>query len=92
MDELYHRVTECVEQIKAVNNRLARRDLLRMLRTVDSALNELDSERVECRRLNRNTARYQQLESRALELIVNLEQHLTLARLMFIWPINVLVL
>jgi hypothetical protein len=84
MDELYHRVTECVEQIKAVNNRLARRDLLRMLRTVDSALNELDSERVECRRLNRNTARYQQLESRALELIVNLEQHLTLARLMFI--------
>jgi hypothetical protein len=84
MDELYHRVTECVEQIKAVNNRLARRDLLRMLRTVDSALNELDSERVECRRLNRNTARYQQLESQALELIVNLEQHLTLARLMFI--------
>jgi hypothetical protein len=73
-----------VEQIKAVNNRLARRDLLRMLRTVDSALNELDSERVECRRLNRNTARYQQLESQALELIVNLEQHLTLARLMFI--------
>jgi hypothetical protein len=84
MDEIYHRVTECVEQIKAVNNRQARRDLLRMLRTVDSALNELDSERVECRRLNRNTARYQQLESQALELIVNLEQHLTLARLMFI--------
>lgn len=84
MDELYHRVTECVEQIKAVNNRQARRDLLRMLRTVDSALNELDSERVECRRLNRTTARYQQLESQALELIVNLEQHLTLARLMFV--------
>jgi hypothetical protein len=84
MDEIYHRVTECVEQIKAVNNRQARRDLLRMLRTVDSALNELDSERVECRRLNRNTARYQQLGSQALELIVNLEQHLTLARLMFI--------
>lgn len=83
MDELYRRVTDCVEQIKAVKNRQARRDLLRMLRTVDSALNELDSESVECRRLNRPTARYQQLESRAVELIVNLEHHLTLARLMF---------
>ena len=84
MQELIQRATDCADQIKFINDRQARRDLLRMLRTVDSALNELDSERVECRRLNRNTARYQQLESRALELIVNLEQHLTLARLMFI--------
>jgi len=83
MDELYQRATECAEQIKSINNRLARRDLLRMLTAVDSALNHLDAESVECRRLKRNTARYETLKTQAEELVVNLEKHLTLARLMY---------
>lgn len=84
MDELYQRATDCAEQIKNINNRQARRDLLRMLSTVDSALNALDSESVECRRLNKITSHYKSLQDQAEELVSNLEKHLTLARLMFI--------
>lgn len=84
MDELYQRATDCAEQIKNINNRQARRDLLRMLSTVDSALNALDSASVECRRLNRVTAHYKTLQDQAEDLVSNLEKHLTLARLMFI--------
>ena len=83
MDELYQRVTDCSEQIKNIKDRQARRDLLRMLGAVDSALNRLDSESVECRRLKRSTAHYETLKTQATELIVNLERHLTLARLLY---------
>jgi hypothetical protein len=81
---LYQRVTDCAEQIKYIKNRQARRDLLRMLATVDSALTALDSESVECRRLNKLTSHYETLQTQAEELVSNLEKHLTLARLMFI--------
>ena len=83
MDQLYQRATDCAEQIKDINNRMARRDLLRMLKAVDSALNHLDSESVECRRLNKSTSRYETLKAQAEELVLNLEKHLTLARLMY---------
>lgn len=83
MDELYQRATDCAEQIKNINNRQARRDLLRMLGAVDSALNKLDSASVECRRLNKITTNYQTLQTQTEELVVNLEKHLTLARLMY---------
>lgn len=84
MDQLYQRATDCAEQIKLIRHRPARRDLLRMLAAVDSALNQLDAESVECRRLKRNTARHQALQTQAQELVMNLEKHLTLARLMFV--------
>ena len=84
MNTLYQRATDCAEQIKSIKNRQARRDLLRMLAAVDSALNHLDAESVECRRLKRNTTRYETLKTQAEELVVNLEKHLTLARLMFV--------
>jgi hypothetical protein len=83
MDKLYQRATDCADQIKQINNRQARRDLLRMLTAVDSALNHLDNESVECRRLNKSTSRYETLTKQAEELVANLEQHLTLARLMY---------
>lgn len=83
MDKLYQRATDCADQIKQIPNRQARRDLLRMLTAVDSALNHLDNESVECRRLNKSTSRYETLTKQAEELVANLEQHLTLARLMY---------
>ena len=84
MDELYQRATDCAEQIKDIKNRQGRRDLLRMLTAVDSALNHLDAESVECRRLNKITSRHETLKKQAEELVSNLEQHLTLARLIYI--------
>jgi hypothetical protein len=83
MDELYQRATDCAEQIKSIKHRQARRDLLKMLGAVDSALNKMDRASVECRRLNKVTTNYQTLKTQAEELVVNLEKHLTLARLMY---------
>lgn len=83
MQELIQRATDCADQIRLINDRQARRDLLRMLGAVDSALNQLDSESVECRRLKRTTSRYDELEQKAQLLVENLEQHLTFARLRF---------
>lgn len=87
MDELYQRATDCAEQIKNIKPRQARRDLLRMLTAVDSMLNQLDAESVECRRLNKTTSRYETLKKQAEEQVLNLEKHLTLARLIYTWPI-----
>jgi len=83
MDELYQRATDCAEQIKHISNRQARRDLFTMLNAVDSLLNQLDAESVECRRLNKITTRYETLKKQAEEQVLNLEKHLTLARLMY---------
>jgi len=84
MDELYQRITDCAEQIKNIKNRQGRRDLLRMLNATDSVLAKLDNESVECRRLNKITTRYETLKKQAEEQVSNLEQHLTLARLIYI--------
>ena len=84
MDDLYQRATDSVQQIQGINNRQARRDLLRMLKAVDSMLNQLDAESVECRRLNKTTSRYETLKKQAEEQVLNLEKHLTLARLIYI--------
>jgi len=83
MDQLYQRITDCAEQISNIKNRQARKDLLKMLKTVDSVLTQMDMESVECRRTGRVTPRYQQLETQTRDLISNLEQHLTLARLLY---------
>jgi hypothetical protein len=83
MDELYQRATDCAEQIKHISNRQARRDLFTMLNAVDSLLNQLDAESVECRRLHKTTSRHETLKKQAEEQVLNLEKHLTLARLMY---------
>jgi hypothetical protein len=83
MDDLYERATAAMAQIAGVNNRQARRDLLVMLKNVDRALNELDRESVECRRLHKSTTRFSELQKYAEELMVNLEKHLVFARLLY---------
>ena len=82
MDKLLERVEQAERQIAAVRNRTARRDLIKMLKPIDSALNRMSQESVECRRLHRATARYQQLEQEALDLIDHLEKYLTFACLL----------
>lgn len=81
MDELQDRVTEAIKHIANIQDRFVRRDLDRMLKTVKEALDELDRESVECRRIHRTTARYEQLKIIADERISNLEKHIVFARL-----------
>jgi hypothetical protein len=82
MDALYQRLDQIEKQIGLVKNKQARKDLLKMVRTVDAAMVAADMESVECRRLHRETPRYKELGKTAGDLIANLEQHLTLAILM----------
>jgi hypothetical protein len=82
MDELYARLDSIEKQIALITNKTARRDLLKMVRTVDLAMVAADMESVECRRQRRETVRYQELKQTASELVTNLEQHLTFAALL----------
>jgi len=82
MDELQDRTIEATKQLSLVTDRFVRRDLDKMLKTVREALDGLDSETVECRRLRKPTARYEQLKEVAESRLVNLEQHITLALLL----------
>ena len=82
MDELYQRLGCAEHQIATIKNKVARRDLLKMVKTIDAAMVAADMESVECRRLHRETARYKELVKNANDLIINLEQHLTFAALL----------
>ena len=81
MDELYNRLDRAVEQVNAVKSKVARRDLIKMIRAVDMAMTAVDQESVECRRTRRETPRYQELLQQATELVDNLEKHITFAAL-----------
>ena len=81
MDELYERIDRAIPQINALTSKIAKRDLIKMVRTIDSKMTELDQESVECRRKHKETIRYQELRAQAVELIDNLEKHITFAAL-----------
>jgi DNA-binding FrmR family transcriptional regulator len=82
MDELYNRLDRAVVQVNAVKSKIAKRDLIKMIRAVDNAMTAVDQELVECRRLHRETSKYRELLQQATKLIDNLEQHITFANLL----------
>jgi hypothetical protein len=82
MDELFQRLDNAEKHIAQVKNKVARRDLLKMVRAVDHAIVAADMESVECRRMRRETSRYQELVKKVADLLTNLEQHITFANLL----------
>jgi len=82
MEELLHRIDKIERAIPTVKNKVARRDLMKMLKNIDTAINAVSRESVECRRLHKETGHYKQLVKKAQDLITNLEQHLTFAALL----------
>jgi hypothetical protein len=82
MDELFKRLDLAEKAIATVKNKVARRDLLKMVRAVDQAIVAADQESVECRRLHRETSRYRELVQKVNNLLTNLEQHITFANLL----------
>jgi hypothetical protein len=82
MDELLTRLDKIERAIPQIKNKVARRDLLKMLKNIDVAINAVGRESVECRRLHRETGHYKELVKKAEQLINNLEQHLTFAALL----------
>ena len=82
MDELFQRLDRAERAIATVKNKVARRDLLKMVRAIDQAIVAADQESVECRRLHKETIRYQEATKKVNDLLVNLEQHITFANLL----------
>jgi DNA-binding IscR family transcriptional regulator len=82
MDELFQRLDSAERAIATVKNKVARKDLLKMVRAVDQAIVAADMESVECRRLHKETSRYRELVQKVKDLITNLEQHITFASLL----------
>ena len=76
------RIDTAYSQISTVKNKLARRDLLIMLRATEAAYTKMDKESVECRRLKKETAKYQELLKNFEELLEHLEKHITFASLL----------
>ena len=81
MDELYERIDRAIPQINALTSKVAKRDLIKMVRGIDRKMTELDQELVECRRKHKETPRYQELRQQAVELVDNLEKYITFAAL-----------
>jgi hypothetical protein len=76
------RIDDAYTQIAAVKNKVVRKDLLVMLRATEAAYTKLDKESVECRRLKKETLRYQELLKNFEELLAHLEKHITFATLL----------
>ena len=55
MDDILNRVNLVEKQISAVKNKIAYRDLRKMLDNVDKVITEISKESVECRRTKRDT-------------------------------------
>jgi len=82
MNELLDRLDRVERAIPQIKNKVARKDLMKMLKNIDVAINAVSRESVECRRLHRETLHYRELINKANDLINNLEQHLTFAALL----------
>jgi hypothetical protein len=82
MDELFRRLDSAEQAIALVKNKVARRDLLKMVKTIDQAVTAADRESVECRRMHKETPKYRELVNQIADLLTNLEQHITFANLL----------
>ena len=82
MDELFQRLDRAERAIANVKKKVVRRDLLKMVQVVDRAIVAADQESVECRRLRKETSRYQELVQKVDDLLTKLEQHITFANLL----------
>ena len=82
MEQIQERLKQAEQQIASIRSRVARRDLVKMLKPINIVLNKLSQESVECRRLHRPTSRYKELEQQAEDLVKNLETYLVFACLL----------
>jgi peptidoglycan hydrolase CwlO-like protein len=81
MDSILDRINQAEKSISTVKSKVAYKDLRKMLAGVDKVVTQLSQESVECRRIKRDTSKYQDLIVEANQLLDNLEQHITFASL-----------
>jgi hypothetical protein len=76
------RIDNAYAQIGNIKSKVARRDLLTILKATEAAYTKLDKESVECRRLKKETIKYRELLKNFEELLAHLEKHITFASLL----------
>lgn len=81
MDEILDRVNHTESQISLIKNKVAYRDLRKMLAGIDKIVTELSRESVECRRIKKETSKFVELKREANERLDVLDQHITFAAL-----------
>jgi hypothetical protein len=69
------------QQARGIKNPVARRDLLKMIATVDLKLTEMSKESVRCRQRGNITGNYQKMTRELSEMMENLEGFLMVALL-----------
>lgn len=82
MEQLFQRLDRAEKHIAQVKDKVARRDLLKMVKAIDRSIVAADMESVECRRVHKETSRYRELVKQTDDLLTNLEQHITFASLL----------
>ncbi len=81
MYEERKRLDDIEQQTRTIKDPCIRRDLKKMIATVDLKLTEMSKESVRCRQLNTITGNYQQLSRQLKEMMENLESFLMVALL-----------
>ena len=76
------RIDNAYAQIGNIKSKVARKDLLTILKATEAAYTKMDKESVECRRLRKETVRYRELLHNFEELLAHLEKHITFASLL----------
>lgn len=71
------------KQVQATGDMRARSQLFKLWKNCVNIRTEMDKEMVQCRRYNRVTPKYTELESQLVESISNFEQWVTFARLLY---------
>ena len=82
MDTLIQQAEVLSKHIVTIKNKVARNDLLKMLKALDKRLDALSKEGVECNRLHRTTTRYDDITRECETMLKHIEQHLIYARLL----------
>lgn len=79
--DLAHRHSQCSLGIQQLKDPLLRSDCQRMLKTLAELITRVDRSAVDCRRLGRTTAEYQQRVTAADRALTTLEHYLLIAQL-----------
>jgi hypothetical protein len=82
MNEILERLSTAKKQLNGVKHKVALRDLQKMIKNIDSVIKEISKESVECRRLKKDTVRYNDLKTSAVILLDNLDHHIIFAMLL----------
>lgn len=83
MDHYQAQLTELLAQVHTTNDPQGKNDLNKLYKACSQILTEISKESINCRRLQKTTPKYLELDRQFKEAISNLEQWITFAKLLY---------